>query len=310
MPKVLSPAELSELRESQLGLALFDIRESAEYEAGHIRGATSLPRRMIELRIATLVPVLSTPIVVYGDDSPRADFAAELLEHPGARPQQQVVGVGEQDLRPARLHLRGRVVAKARVGGDRHEGRGLHRPPAGVEHARPGAAGCDPLKLEPAGHEVVLPDVRRQHSGMGVTSFDDVDVGVSVDHDRTGITVHSPRVGTLKVALELPASYYAALAAAYDARRQRLLPILERAGFRTYRPRGAYYVMTEIDRLGWDDDVAFARHLVETVGVAVVPGSSFYQDPAHGRRQVRFAFCKKDETLAEAERRLAMLSAR
>ncbi len=83
MPKVLSPAELSELRESQLGLALFDIRESAEYEAGHIRGATSLPRRMIELRIATLAPVLSTPIVVYGDDSLRADFSAERLEQLG-----------------------------------------------------------------------------------------------------------------------------------------------------------------------------------------------------------------------------------
>ena len=65
--------------------------------------------------------------------------------------------------------------------------------------------------------------------------------------------------------------------------------------------------MTEIDGLGWDDDVAFARHLVEKVGVAVVPGSSFYNDPADGRRQVRFAFCKKDETLDEAERRLARL---
>ena len=58
------------------------------------------------------------------------------------------------------------------------------------------------------------------------------------------------------------------------------MAILERAGFRVYRPHGAYYVMTEIDGLGWDDDVAFARHLVEKVGVAVVPGSSFYNDPA------------------------------
>ena len=83
MSKVLSPAELSALRESQPGLALFDIRESAEFESGHIRGATSLPRRMIELRATTLVPVLSTPIVVYGDDSPRAGFAAERLEQLG-----------------------------------------------------------------------------------------------------------------------------------------------------------------------------------------------------------------------------------
>ena len=93
-------------------------------------------------------------------------------------------------------------------------------------------------------------------------------------------------------------------------RRAKLLPILERAGFRVHVPKGAYYAMTEIDRLGWDDDVKFARYLVETIGVAVVPGSSFYADPRDGARQVRFAFCKKDETLDEAERRLARLKPR
>ena len=111
-------------------------------------------------------------------------------------------------------------------------------------------------------------------------------------------------------ALALPASYYTALADGYARRRDRLVPMLERAGFRVYRPAGAYYAMTEIDGLGWDDDVAFARHLVEKVGVAVVPGSSFYNDPRDGRHQVRFAFCKKDETLDEAERRLARLTRR
>jgi aminotransferase len=68
--------------------------------------------------------------------------------------------------------------------------------------------------------------------------------------------------------------------------------------------------MTDISGLGWDHDIEFARHLVERVGVAVVPGSSFYQDPASGRRQVRFAFCKKESTMAEAERRLARLERR
>jgi aspartate/methionine/tyrosine aminotransferase len=129
-------------------------------------------------------------------------------------------------------------------------------------------------------------------------------------HDFLTVGAAAPLQEAGAVALELPASYYESLARGYDARRQRLVPILERAGFRVYRPRGAYYVMTEIDGLGWDDDVAFARHLVEEVGVAVVPGSSFYQDPAHGRRQVRFAFCKKEETLAEAERRLSKLKPR
>ena len=69
-------------------------------------------------------------------------------------------------------------------------------------------------------------------------------------------------------------------------------------------------VMTDTSALGWSDDVAFARYLVQEIGVAVVPGSSFYLDPSHGARQVRFAFCKKDATLDEAERRLSRLRPR
>jgi len=129
-------------------------------------------------------------------------------------------------------------------------------------------------------------------------------------HDFLTVGAAAPLQEAGALALDLPASYYAALAEAYARRRDRLVPLLERSGFRVFRPAGAYYVMTEIDALGWDDDVAFARHLVEEIGVAVVPGSSFYNDPADGRRQVRFAFCKRDETLDEAGRRLARLSAR
>jgi aspartate/methionine/tyrosine aminotransferase len=129
-------------------------------------------------------------------------------------------------------------------------------------------------------------------------------------HDFLTVGAAAPLQEAGALALALPATYYRDLAAAYARRRDRLLPILERAGFRVHVPRGAYYVMTEIDGLGWDDDVAFARHLVEEVGIAVVPGSSFYRDPADGRRQVRFAFCKKDATLDEAERRLGRLRPR
>jgi aminotransferase len=129
-------------------------------------------------------------------------------------------------------------------------------------------------------------------------------------HDFLTVGAAAPLQEAGALALELPASYYTLLAEGYARRRDRLVPMLERAGFRVYRPAGAYYAMTEIDGLGWDDDVAFARHLVEKVGVAVVPGSSFYNDPRDGRRQVRFAFCKKDETLDEAERRLARLARR
>ena len=67
--------------------------------------------------------------------------------------------------------------------------------------------------------------------------------------------------------------------------------------------------MTDIGGFGFPDDVAFARYLVKDVGVAAVPGSSFYREPAAGRTKLRFCFCKRDETLAEADRRLARLAA-
>ena len=129
-------------------------------------------------------------------------------------------------------------------------------------------------------------------------------------HDFLTVGAAAPLQEAGALALGLPPEYYEGLARAYEKRRERLLGILGAAGFVVYRPRGAYYVMVEIDPLGWDDDVAFARHLVQEVGVAVVPGSSFYRDPASGSRQVRFAFCKKEETLAAAEARLARLRPR
>ena len=99
------------------------------------------------------------------------------------------------------------------------------------------------------------------------------------------------------------------LAAAYAEKRARLLKILEQAGFTVYQPRGAYYIMTDISDFGFADDVAFSKYLVEKIGVAVVPGSSFYNDARDGANQVRFTFCKKESTLAAAEERLAKLHA-
>src|SRR5205807_1424908 len=82
-----------------------------------------------------------------------------------------------------------------------------------------------------------------------------------------------------------------------EGMRDLILPELERAGFGTFRPDGAYYVMTDISGFGFKDDIEFTRHLIREVGVACVPGSSFYSNPALGSQQVRFCFCKKDETL-------------
>ena len=83
--------------------------------------------------------------------------------------------------------------------------------------------------------------------------------------------------------------------------------ILQRSGFTCFQPRGAYYIMTDISAFGFPDDVSFARHLVSEIGVAAVPGSSFYRDPAAGKSRLRFTFCKREETLAAAEERLLRL---
>jgi aminotransferase len=127
-------------------------------------------------------------------------------------------------------------------------------------------------------------------------------------HDFLTVGAAAPLQEAGVVALLLPDSYYEGLAAAYKERRDRLVEILEARKFTVYVPGGAYYIMTDIAGFGFPDDVSFARYLVKDVGVAAVPGSSFYRDPAAGRTKLRFCFCKRQETLDEAGRRLAALS--
>jgi aspartate/methionine/tyrosine aminotransferase len=126
-------------------------------------------------------------------------------------------------------------------------------------------------------------------------------------HDFLTVGAPAPLQEAGAAALGLPRGYYESLANGYRARRDRLIPALTEAGFRCFRPRGAYYVMTDISAFGFPDDVTFTKHLVKEVGVAAVPGSSFYNDPRDGANQVRFAFCKKDVTLDEAGKRLRKL---
>jgi len=127
-------------------------------------------------------------------------------------------------------------------------------------------------------------------------------------HDFLTVGAPAPFQEAGAAALSLPPEYYTQLSEKYRVRRDHLMPALTAAGFRCFRPQGAYYVMTDISGFGVDDDVAFARHLVEKIGVACVPGSSFYHHPRDGARQVRFAFCKTPETLDEAARRLGKLA--
>ena len=94
----------------------------------------------------------------------------------------------------------------------------------------------------------------------------------------------------------------------YQKKRDFIVPVLQNAGFKCDFPEGAYYVMCDISEFGFANDIEFTRHLIREIGVAVVPGSSFYHDAAMGSQMVRFCFCKKDETLEAAAERLAKLS--
>lgn len=126
-------------------------------------------------------------------------------------------------------------------------------------------------------------------------------------HDFLTVGAAAPLQAAGVVALGLAQSYYDEVAAHYRDRRDRMVAMLSRAGFECSVPKGAYYVMANIRGFGRGDDVTFVRDLVERVGIAAVPGSSFFSDPAMGADWIRFCFPKKNETLDEAERRLARL---
>jgi aminotransferase len=129
-------------------------------------------------------------------------------------------------------------------------------------------------------------------------------------HDFLTVGAPAPLQEAGAAALGLPATYYQGLAEGYRQRRDRLVPVLTESGFRCFRPRGAYYVMTDISGFGFASDLEFSKYLVQEIGVATVPGSSFYNDARDGAQQVRFAFCKRDETLDEAGKRLRKLKPR
>jgi aminotransferase len=133
----------------------------------------------------------------------------------------------------------------------------------------------------------------------------EIAIGIRRVHDFLTVGAPHPLQMAAAAALELPDSYYEHLVAEYTERRERMTAIVRAAGMRPFVPGGAYYMMADIAPFGYADDVAFTRMLVEQVGVAVVPGSSFY--PAgwpQGRQRIRFAFPTRPETLAEVERRL------
>jgi aminotransferase len=135
-------------------------------------------------------------------------------------------------------------------------------------------------------------------------------VAIRKVHDFLTVGAAAPLQAAGAAALAMPRDYYAHLAEGYLRRRDMLLGSLRDAGFKTFTPRGAYYIMTDISGFGFSDDKEFARHLVQDIGVATVPGSSFYQRTGGGSQQIRFAFCKQPETLDRAVENLRKIRQR
>ncbi|NWG02590.1 MAG: aminotransferase class I/II-fold pyridoxal phosphate-dependent enzyme [Syntrophaceae bacterium] len=123
-------------------------------------------------------------------------------------------------------------------------------------------------------------------------------------HDFLTVGAPHPLQEAAATALRIDRSYYETLAKEYQERRDFLTQALDEAGFRIYRPHGAYYIMTDVKHFGVSDDVAFAIHLVEKFGIATVPGSSFYSRSSLGATKVRFCFPKKRKTLELAAEKL------
>ena len=132
--------------------------------------------------------------------------------------------------------------------------------------------------------------------------------GVRAAHQFLTFATPTPLQHGAAAALRAPESYFREFLDGYAHRRDLLVDGLARIGFDVYPPQGTYFVLADHTPFGFPDDVAFCRHLIETVGVAAIPPSAFYHDPRDGAKLVRFAFCKDEGTLREAIGRLAKLA--
>ncbi|MDF5716957.1 MAG: aminotransferase class I/II-fold pyridoxal phosphate-dependent enzyme [Rhizonema sp. NSF051] len=126
-------------------------------------------------------------------------------------------------------------------------------------------------------------------------------------HDFLTVGAPAPLQRAGVTAMQLPVSYYEELAKLYVQKRDSILHTLDRVGISYFVPEGAYYVLADISRFGYKTDIEFAQYLVKEIGVAVVPGSSFFSQPEAGKDFIRFCFSKKPETLAAASDRLLKL---
>lgn len=124
-------------------------------------------------------------------------------------------------------------------------------------------------------------------------------------HDFMTICAPAPLQAACAATLSIPDEYYSHLQADYTRKRDKMISILNKAGFIVSPPEGAFYVMADFSKWDFDgNDYSFARWLPANLGVAVVPGSCFYGTKGMGKKTVRFAFAKRMETLQAAEERL------
>jgi aminotransferase len=125
-------------------------------------------------------------------------------------------------------------------------------------------------------------------------------------HDYLTIGAPTPLQEALVTALNFPQKYYDQLAKMYEDKRNQMLKLLDEAAVKYYRPEGAYYILAEAPT-EFNDGLEYANYLIKNVGVAVLPASALYHDKDLGKRKLRFAYCKKDETLQEVGKRIKKL---
>lgn len=176
-----------------------------------------------------------------------------------------------------------------------------------------GVTHIPPITLPNMRHRsVLINSMSKTYSVTGwrvgwVIASPDLTASIRKVHDFLTVGAATPLQQAGVHALGLPDDYYAHLSTDYVARRDAIVAMLTRTGFKPFVPSGAYYVMADISAFGFPNDQAFAAHLVENIGVAAVPGSSFFENASLGSQLIRFCFCKKFETLAAAEERLLRL---
>jgi aspartate/methionine/tyrosine aminotransferase len=187
------------------------------------------------------------------------------------------------------------------------------------EHIIYDGAGHTPIATLPgmADRTVTISGISKSYSVTGwrigyAIANPELSVGIRRAHDFITVGAPHPLQEAAVTALQFPDAYYTHLRQSYQARRDLLFSQVEAAGFVAWKPRGAYYILTDVAHFmkqrDCEDDTAFAMHLIKEVGVATVPGSSFYAHGDLGRTKIRFCFPKTDDMLIEAGRRLQKLA--